>query len=211
MRVTVFGATGRTGVLFVHRALQAGNEVVAVARRPDAVTLKSPLLRVVEGDVLLGTGIPPDFVCGSDAVVSALGANAGDDSTKIYSKGATTILAAMRAASVTRLLVISAIPVVEESSKSRLERTVLHPLLWGFFGKSYEDMLLMENELKTSGSDWTVFRPPRLTDAATDEYRMAVGGRLERARSISRSGLARAMLDSISDTGLCRRIVEVAR
>src|SRR5215213_509494 len=52
MKLTVFGPTGATGEQIVRQALALGYEVATVVRRPEAVTLTDPHLRVVRGDVL---------------------------------------------------------------------------------------------------------------------------------------------------------------
>jgi hypothetical protein len=44
------------------------------------------------------------------------------------------------------------------------------------FGKVYADLALMEDSLRDSGLDWTVVRPPQLTDKPlTGRYRTAYG------------------------------------
>lgn len=59
----------------------------------------------------------------------------------------------------------------------------------------------------SSGSavDWTVFRPPRLTNGlASSRYRTAVGKPLGHAWTISRATLAAAMLAAAGDPALSR-------
>src|SRR5205823_3243712 len=52
MKIAVFGATGGTGKNVVARALAAGHQVVAVARRPEAVAPAAERLEVKRADVL---------------------------------------------------------------------------------------------------------------------------------------------------------------
>ena|GEM_PF-3775056 len=66
--------------------------------------------------------------------------------------------------------------------------------------------------LAASQSDWTVFRPPRLTNGAlTRRYRTAVDVPLAHAWNLSRADLAAAMLGAIDDPALIRRAVTIAR
>lgn len=55
MKLTVFGATGRTGRYIVSQALDAGHEVTAFVRSrvklADQQDLSREQLRIVEGDV----------------------------------------------------------------------------------------------------------------------------------------------------------------
>lgn len=69
----------------------------------------------------------------------------------------------------------------------------------------------MEARLRASAADWTVLRPPRLTDGpATGRCRTAVDARLRRARSLSRADLALAMLDALGDPRATRAVLTVA-
>jgi putative NADH-flavin reductase len=210
MKLTVFGPTGATGEQIVRQALASGYGVTTVARRPEAVALTDPHLRVVRGDVLdpasLGEGI-----VGADAVLSALGSQQANRPTTVYSTGTAAVLDAMQERGVRRFLGISAVPAEPEDQKSTLERYLVHPLLHLFFGGGYDDMRRMEDLLAASDRDWTVFRPPYLTNgASTGRYRIAVDGPLPRARSVSRADLAAAMLAAVKDPALIGHAVTIA-
>ena len=69
----------------------------------------------------------------------------------------------------------------------------------------------MERVLRDSDVDWTVVRPPRLTNGpANGRYRTAVNRHLERARTISRADLAAAMLRLLDDPHAVRATVGIA-
>ena len=72
MKVAVFGATGGTGRLLIPRLLAAGHDVTAVARVPEAVTLKHERLRVIKGDVRSAADVDA-AVAGQDAVFNVFG------------------------------------------------------------------------------------------------------------------------------------------
>lgn len=210
MKLTVLGPTGGTGQQIVQQALAAGHDVTAVARHPEAVVLTGPRLRVVPGDVLdpawRGAGID-----GADAVLSALGVRAGRPPTTLYSAGAAAVLVAMGTANVRRLIAVSSTPVAPAARRSLLDRRIAHPLLHRFYGGAYDDMRKMEDLLAASQTDWTIFRPPRLTSGRlTGRYRTAVGTKLSRAWNLSRADLAAAMLAATEDPALIRRAVTVA-
>ena len=50
MRIGLLGVTGGVGGIFAELALDAGHDVVALARTPSKVTLKHKRLIVVQGD-----------------------------------------------------------------------------------------------------------------------------------------------------------------
>src|SRR5699024_3889173 len=163
MRVAVFGATGGTGEQIIRRALAAGHRVSAFARRPEALWTLFPDLDVVRGDFDDGDAVHATVV-DTDAVISAVGSHTMKPGTTVYSRGTRAILAAMDEAGPHRFVGVSAAPIAPDAHKSGLERHVVHPLLHRFFGGGYDDMRVMEDLLAASECDWTVFRPPRLTD-----------------------------------------------
>ena len=70
----------------------------------------------------------------------------------------------------------------------------------------------MEAVVRASGVDWTLVRPPRLTDAAArGRYRSRRDGNVRWGFSISRTDLAQAVLDLLSDGSSPRQTVSVAR
>jgi uncharacterized protein YbjT (DUF2867 family) len=69
----------------------------------------------------------------------------------------------------------------------------------------------MEDEIRRSGTDWTVVRPPRLIDRpATGRYRSVVDGNVPRGRTIGRADVAHAMLAALSDPSTIGHAIGVA-
>lgn len=211
MNITVIGASGRTGREVVHHAVDAGHRVTAIARRLEKIEdLASDMVTIACGDVLADDALP--IPVDTDAVISALGPDDGRKPTTIYSDGTATVLGSMRARDIRRLVVISAAPVAAPADRSLFERVIVHPILWKVFGESYRDLRRMEEMLRTSTDiDWTVVRPPRLTDAIpTGEYRIGAG-HLRGAREISRGDLAHALVDLATDQQWVRSAVTVTK
>ena len=93
-----------------------------------------------------------------------------------------------------------------------MQRWVAYPILYRLFGDGYADMARMEQLLHDSDTDWTIIRPPRLTNApATGHYRTAVNEQLRRAGKISRAELAGAMLDLMQNPDAVRATVIAAQ
>jgi len=203
MKLTIFAATGGIGRHLVGQAITAGHDVTAVARNPASLPTG---VRAVRAD--LATAQPADLasaVGGADAVLSALGPRSRAE-YGIASTGTRVIAGAMQAAGVRRLVVVSAAPVGTVASPRRprppkhpgdgfVMRHLLSPLITAALRGLYTDLAVMEDILADSRLDWTVVRPPRLTNQAeTGAYRTAYGRNLRRGLTVSRADVAHLML-----------------
>ncbi|MFG2356644.1 NAD(P)-dependent oxidoreductase [Streptomyces sp. NPDC048521] len=209
MNLTVFGATGGIGREIVRQALDAGHQVTAVVRDPSRLDLRGDALEVFPADLTdpqrLGGA-----VAGRDAVLSGLGArgrkNAGD-ATRLTR----TVLRAMEAEGVRRLLVVSAAPVGPAPQDDGAVDRGMRGLVSAILKDIYADLREMEAELARSSTDWTSVRPPRLQDKPlTGRYRTVVGGFPTKGRFIARADVAHAMLSMIDDEGTVKQGVGVA-
>jgi putative NADH-flavin reductase len=210
MKLIVFGATGGTGRLVVEQALAVGHTVTAVARRPSAVTVQHPRLTVRCGDVLEPATIMQP-IAGQDAVVSALGVR-NREPTTLYSAGIANIMAAMQAAAPgrrpRRLICVSASGL---DPGPGMVRWLAKHLLWRLFRYAYTDMACMEAAVEASDLDWTIIRPPRLTDKPrTGQYQIAINEHLPRGWSLARADLADYIVKHLNDLASYRAVVEVA-
>ncbi|MGW0708739.1 NAD(P)-dependent oxidoreductase [Streptomyces sp. NPDC002643] len=209
MRLTVFGATGGIGGQLVRQALDAGHEVTAVVRDPARLEVAgAPGLEVVRAD-LTDPGALRPAVAGRDAVLSGLGARGRKDAG-VATRLTRTVLDAMEAEGVRRLVVVSAAPVGPEPKDGPLDRG-MRALVSAVLKDVYADLREMETALAHSATDWTVIRPPRLQDKPlTGRYRTVVGGFPPRGRFIARADVAHAMLTLMGDTGAVKQGVGVA-
>jgi putative NADH-flavin reductase len=189
--------------------LDHGHDVTAVTRDPAAVDATGARLRVVQADVLDRSSL--DGVLDAvDAVLSAIGTH-GRQPTTVYSVGAANIRDAMHHAGVKRFVGISALPVTPRTELGPAERWIVVPLLSMFFGQMYVDMTRMEQVLRDSELDFTIMRPPQLTnEPATGKYRTAINQHLPRARKISRADLAAEMLRVIPERKTVHATVSIA-
>src|SRR5262249_10918351 len=145
-------------------------------------------------------------VGGADAVLSALGARSKAE-YGIATAGTRAIAGAMQSAGGRRIVVVSAgpgglvaSPRLARTAEAQLEggfvmRHRRNPLVTAALRDLYVDLALMEDTLADSGLDWTVVRPPRLTNkAGTGAYRTAYGRNIRRGLLISRADVAHLML-----------------
>ncbi len=210
MRLTIFGATGGTGTCLVQQALAAGHEVTAVVRDPGRLAVPaSPRLHAVTADVLDPAPIVTSLA-GADAVLSAIGPR-GTGRTSISRDSAGSIVQAMRKAGTRRLITVSGSIVADEGDGPVL-RYLLKPLVRATQLRHVcADMRQAEAEVQDSQLDWTIMRPPRLTDRpATGRYRTAIDRNPPRAFSLPRADLAACILGLLSDQLTVHRHIGIA-
>ncbi|MFF1358653.1 NAD(P)-dependent oxidoreductase [Streptomyces sp. NPDC058297] len=209
MRITVFGATGGIGQEIVRQALASGHQVTAVVRDPARFTVTGGDLEVFRADVRDPEALRP-AVAGRDAVLSGLGARKRADAG-IATELTRSVLGAVEAEAVRRLLVVSAAPVGPEPERSPLLDRAMIGAINSLLKPVYDDLRAMEGELAASATDWTSVRPPKLTNKPlTGTYRTVVGGNPRSGRSISRADVAHAMLAMIGDPATVKQGVGVA-
>jgi putative NADH-flavin reductase len=206
----VIGATRGTGKQVVQQALAAGHGVTALARDPARVEVRDERLSVIRGDVMDPATLAPAMV-GCDAVVSSLGVTSAYRApTTLYSEGMRNIIQSMRAVGVTRLVAITAAPLGRDNGDT-LRIRLLNKLLWTFIKEVYSDMARMEEVIRGSGLDWTIVRPPKLTNKPlTGHYRLAVNRNVHAGYTIARADLAHACLKLLDDPAALQATISIA-
>jgi len=221
MKLTIFGATGGIGHQALAQAVAAGYDVTAVVRDP---TKLSADVRVVTADLAVpDEGVLESAVQGADAVLSGLGPRSKSDAG-IAARGTRAIVDAMDAAGVRRLVVVSAAPIGTVDSPGRpnppkhdpgdrfFMRHLFGPMTKAALRSPYADLALMEDILRDSDLDWTIVRPPRLTDKPlTGTYRTAHGQNLRRGLFIPRADVAQLMLRLLEQPETIHEVVGIAK
>jgi putative NADH-flavin reductase len=211
MKLTIFGATGSTGAYLVEQALTAGHDVTAVVRDPARVAAAGHTrLHIITADVMDPDAIAAP-VAGADAVLTAVGPR-GTGPTTVIQDSVRSIIAAMQKTGGRRLLALSG-SVVADDGESAYLRYLLKPLARRTFLRHVcADMRAGESEIEASDLDWTIMRPPRLTNKpATGTYRTAIGRNLPNGLTVTRADLAACMLSVIGDPATIRTHVAIAQ
>jgi putative NADH-flavin reductase len=209
MRITIFGASGGTGTQLVEQALAGGYQVTAVVRDPARLAIAArPGLQVVTADVMDPASIVPS-VTGADAVLTVVGPR-GTGPTTVITDSVRSIAAAMDKAGTRRLLALSG-SIAADGGEGFFLRLVKPLARRTFLRHVCADMRQAEAVVAGTDLDWTIVRPPRLTDgSATGKYRTAAERDLPRGFQVSRADLASYLLSLISDAAAVRRHVAVA-
>jgi putative NADH-flavin reductase len=196
VKLLVLGGTGGTGRHVVRQALDAGHEVMVLARDRAKVGTEHERLRVVDGDVK-NTATLGDAMRGQEAVVSAIGRGKSFKSEHLIAESAPGIIAAMRANGVKRLMFMSALGVGDTYRDSPLlPKIFFRTLLRGI----YADKLIGDQMIRNSGLDWTIVQPVVLTDGPlTRHYRVGEHLRLSGVNTVARADAAHFIVDRIND------------
>jgi putative NADH-flavin reductase len=185
--------------------------VSAVVRASSRFELEHPSLEVFRVPGLTDAEVLRPALDGSSAVISGVGARGRKDGP-VATDSTRSILAAMSAAGVRRIVAVSAAPLgpVPEGD-SFLNRRIILPFFSAFVADVYADLRVMESDIMASGFEWTIIRPPKLNNKAeTGKYRTAIGGNVARGYAISRADAAHLMLAALDTPTMLNQPVGVA-
>ncbi len=211
MRLTIFGATGATGMQLVRQGLAQGHQLTCLVRDP--ATAKLPVeVAQVKGDVR-DADIVARAIAESNAVLSALGSRSLGKSD-LLDRATANILSGMKQHGLRRVIILGAAGAAPGADKymSHANRFVLEIIRHTLLKYPFLDQAAQEHRLKTSELDYTIVRPPRLTNGPyTGRYRIEADGLPKGAKSIARADVADFMLKQLDDQRFLRSGVYVAR
>ena len=179
--------------------------MTAFTRRPDALAGVRGIDAVVRGD---GRNLEDvrRAVAGRDAVISIVGAE-GRGPTTVMSDVARAELEAMGEAGVRRLVMVSA-----SALEGRRPWIAINLVRW-ILRKPYADFARMEHLIKSSAVDWTIVRPPYLSNGPMTGRVRTQTGRKDLPHGpyrISRADLAATLVDLAEDSQHVREILLVS-
>jgi putative NADH-flavin reductase len=190
----------------VRQALDRGHDVVAFVRSPEKLDVVDEALTILEGDAYSGDGVT-EAVAGSDVVVSVLG-QTSDGPDDLLTVAGDHILDAMAETGVDRLVTLVGAGVREEGESVSFSGKVMGTVLNFVAREVLADAETHVERVRSSDTNWTVVRAPRLTSGeGTGEYR---AGDIELGfDSISRADTARFILDVVEDDQFVHELPKV--
>ena len=204
-RIAVIGSTGRTGKLVLAEGLRRGYALTAFTRRPADLAGIDGLSAIVEGDGRRTDDVRR-AVQGQDAVISIV-APAGRGPTTVVSDAMGALLEGMRETGVRRLVAVSV-----SAIEGRRPWIAINLVRW-ILRKPYKDFARMEKLVVSSQLDWTIVRPPLLTNGpATGRVRSQTGRKdlPHGPYRITRADLAATLLDLATDSQHIRDVLLVS-
>jgi putative NADH-flavin reductase len=202
MRLFVLGATGKTGGALVAQAVEHGHSVTTFGRSLFTGSQSGETLSIV-GDPMSASELA-DALPGHDVVLSVLGTR-GLGATSVLEDGSRATIAAMRKTGVKRLVILSS--ALLDTHIGLVNRVVGRTLLRHFS----RDQRAMEKLVTASDLDWTILRPPRMTDSAPDEQSTSTLDDPPDSSGmvITKEEVARVMLDTVENRRHIRELVHV--
>ena len=201
MKLFVIGATGRTGQEIVQQALARNHHVTAFVRSPENITLQNERLTVLKGNAMDENQLFR-AVQNHDAVVSTLGPREVFKPSSMLHDSAVATTRAMNRAEVKRLVVLSA---------AAHFPGLLNRIASFIMRNHMRDSRAMEAIVQATGLDWTIARPPRLTQEDYVTYRSRENAAPRMGFSVSRKAVAAFMLEAIEQKKHFHQIVGIAK
>ena len=207
MKLLILGATGATGMEVVTQAIERGHKVTALVRNPDPLKKFGDRINVICGNVLDSAELAGVLV-GQDAVLSAFGPRLpiSKEDANLLQRFALALIDGMQQARVRRVVI--------ESTAFLFKDAVVPPAnLFGrlFFPGVVRDAGQMEHTLQKSGLDWTLVRPPQLTNKPrTGKYRVREGHLPPFGFNISRADVADFMIKAGENHASIQKIIGLA-
>jgi putative NADH-flavin reductase len=207
MKLLILGATGGIGLEIVRQAIDHGHQVTAFVRTPERLKEFGDRIAVIQGDVLNSAELERALE-GQDAVLSSFGAREprSKADADLLRRFAVALTRAMLHAKIRRVVVVSVAFLFKDS--------IFPPAyLFGrlFFRDTVIDASGMEDVFRKSELDWTIVRPPQLTDKPrTGKYRVQEGHLPRFGFTISRADVAEYFIKIVKDRASVGKISGVS-
>ena len=165
--LAVFGATGRTGIPFVKKALQAGHSVRALVRNPQKLPIQHPNLTLIQGSSLDAPKVD-ETIRGANGVISLLGQDKNSP-PDLQTRSTQYILDAMKRYDIRRLVSLTGAGVRDaKNDKPGFIDNAIVFIMKNVAGAGARNALTDGTNhadlIRRTSLDWTIVRGPRLND-----------------------------------------------
>lgn len=196
--IAIFGATGRTGLPLVQKALDAGHTVRALVRTPQKMSIKHPKLTLIQGNSLDAAKVN-ETINGSDGVISTLG-QGKDSPADLQTRSTQLIIEAMKKQGLRRLVSLTGAGVrdVAHDKPGFVDKAIVF-IMKNVAGSgarnALTDGISHADLIRQNDLDWTIVRGPMLTDdPAKGNYQVGYVGTVPGIK-LTRTDLADFMLN----------------
>jgi len=208
MKLTLFGAAGRTGRHLLEQALGAGHQVTVLVRSPEKITTESPKLKIIQGDARDPEKVS-QAIEGADAVLATLGPVRGGP-MDVMTTSTENIVSAMKAHNVKRIVFTTGAGVPAPEDRPNFMSKLMGFLVRTLSRAVYEDSLQGARKIMESGLDWTIARAPMLKDGPYNgSYQVGYVG-VNMNRNLARGNFAHFVLNQVNDRSYLHKMPAVS-
>lgn len=203
MKITVLGASGKTGAEVIKQAVTAGHIVYAVTRHGDGFE-GSPNVHVIVGDAT-----DPSIIIqaskDSDAILSVLGATS--NKSTVMTDTTKAIIEASESTGHKRLILMSSFTV--EATRLKGIVKMAGSVMKGMIG----DKSTSENHLRSSDLNWTIVHATRLTNQPKGSGLRVLPEteKLSMKDKVARADVAAFMLQEAEQSAYIRKEVTISQ
>lgn len=203
--ISVFGSSGKTGLCIVKQALANSYKVKALCRNPDSIPFKNTLLRIFTGSLLDKIQVHKTIE-GSDAVICVFGPM--KPYNDIFCAEATeNIITSMMDAGIRRLICQTGALIGKTPVRRSLFMRLLMKTYNGKFPESARDRDMQEELIMESPLDWTIVKPPRLTNSKRKgKYSTGENLKVSAFSSVTREDAADFILSMLESDSFLKRL-----
>ncbi|MEM9570388.1 MAG: NAD(P)H-binding protein [Pseudomonadota bacterium] len=196
MKILILGATGMVGKVLTRAALAEGHQVTTLVRNPHKLGNLEQNVTVIEGEYFDRETLL-SAISGVDAVLSTIGPPMKrTPNSNEYTDAMQSMISAMQDNAVKRIVAIGGAGLRLGDEPIAFGRAMMRRVLILLSGANYLDKEREHNALFSSDLDWTIVRPPQITDA---EGELTVTSDKVQAFKVDTCQLARFMLDCLED------------
>jgi putative NADH-flavin reductase len=194
-KICIFGASGATGLALAEQARERNLEVMAFVRSETARDRLPPGVTAVVGNILDRTDVERAII-GVEAVICVIGPH--PSSPEVFCADAMqNIMDSMKAQGVCRLLCVTGAMIGDYPHLSWFMRSMKDS-----YQKQQpnlaQDRADQEKCIEASNLDWTIVKPPRLTNGkGSGHIRSGEALKVGAMSSLSRVDLSRFLLDQV--------------
>lgn len=162
--VALFGATGKTGKILLHKLLNKGYSIRVLVRTPSKLKINHPLLSVIQGDILDGAKVLQTLEK-SDVIINVIG-HVKNCPPDLQTRATENILSGMRKLGLTRLIDLTGGGVkVQGDDPGLIDRFIVF-VMRNLVGNAVRNRILDGEKhvelISGSPMEWTIVRAPVL-------------------------------------------------
>ncbi|WP_353717567.1 NAD(P)H-binding protein [Dyadobacter sp. 676] len=199
-KIAVIGGGGRTGQYLVNQLIEKGYSLKLLLRHPENFTIISPLIEIVQGDVL-DEGVVEQLIRGCDAVVSTVGQR--KDEPLVASRASVNILNAIGDRPV-RYIVLAGLNVDTPTDRKGTETAKATEWMRTTFPAIHEDRQRSYSILAGSHAEWIMVRVPYI-EFTGSRAEVKVSAADSPGGKIDAADIAGFMIDQLTDDTWLRK------